>query len=181
MTYRSRLSEEERLKLICEAVRYCQRVRAMGMVPGGWTKALREAIFFMWEVREANKKGAARFRSIAASGTEWGGHRVVYDHAIPFNYVQNDLLALAEPDPAGVRDILDRRLVACLITREEDRLLASKKLSRAMPANWDGIDPLARYEAAEIRVEPNPNFGKRGRALALDPAIDGVPTSRSAM
>ena len=40
MTVRSGLSEAQRLDLICDAIRYCQRVRDKGMPNSAWTKAL---------------------------------------------------------------------------------------------------------------------------------------------
>ncbi len=40
-----------------------------------------------------------------------------------------------------------------IILREEDKKLSSVKLSRKMPKGWVwGDDPLARYEAAGIKV-----------------------------
>jgi hypothetical protein len=44
------MDEAKRLGLIVEAVRYCQRAKAMGMNPASHSKALREPIFFLWGV-----------------------------------------------------------------------------------------------------------------------------------
>jgi hypothetical protein len=157
MTSRSLLSTQERLLLICESIRYCQRVRAMGMGKAAWTKALREPVFFLWECRRAGKLAAARFNSHAAGAVRSAG-ALVYDHAIPFTYVESELMALAEPNPDAVHQILERRLVACLITRDEDRLLTLNGLRSSMPADWDGISPLARYRAVDIETELNPRY-----------------------
>jgi hypothetical protein len=45
------MDETKRLELIVEAARYCQRVAAMGMPVAGYTKTLREAIYFAWMCR----------------------------------------------------------------------------------------------------------------------------------
>ena len=144
MTSQSSLTEPQRVELICEAIRYCQRVRAMGMVSAAWSKALREPIYFMWAMRNGNKASAARYRSVAAAGLMWGAREVVYDHAIPIVLVQNALMGLSKPQPEGIRAILDRMLVACIITERENRLISAKSLGMKMPPDWDGIDPLAR-------------------------------------
>ncbi|PYT65499.1 MAG: hypothetical protein DMG42_31955 [Acidobacteria bacterium] len=40
------MTDSKRLQLIAEAVRYCQRVKAMGMPSACYTKVLREPIYF---------------------------------------------------------------------------------------------------------------------------------------
>lgn len=152
------LSEQERLLLIVEAVRYCQKVRSLGMPPGSYTKALREPIFFLWERYGKKKNQAARYCSESYLEIPAGPHAHVYDHAIPFKIVQDSLLSIGNPDPDSVRNILQNKLVACFITKEEDRLLTSLGLSSRMPANADESDCLARYASAGIKVLPNPAY-----------------------
>ncbi|HEY9056118.1 MAG TPA: hypothetical protein VIN77_03115 [Aurantimonas sp.] len=158
MTIKSNLSIEQRLELVCEAIRYCQKVRNMGMVKAAWSKALREPIFFMWERRNGGKKTAAQFQSLNASGRDWGSREIVYDHAVPFTALSDDLMAIANPKPEVVREILDKKLVCCVITKDEDRALIKAGLNSKMPEAWDGEDPFARYKSVGIKFEPNPRW-----------------------
>ena len=77
------MDEQKRLELIVEAVRYTQRVKAMGMPLAGYTKALREPIHLLWERRSGRSKDACvHFRSKAAVGLQRGAGTLLYDHAI---------------------------------------------------------------------------------------------------
>lgn len=141
------LNDNERLKLITEAVLYCQKVKAMGMPASAYTKALREPVHFLWERRGGTKSQSAQFRSMSAVGMEIGDGTLVYDHSVPFNYLQKELLALAKPTAKTVGEVLNRFGTIALITKEEDDQLNSYGLNRKMPDDWDGIDPFARYKA----------------------------------
>lgn len=144
---------DEALSLICEAVRYCQRVRGLGMPPSCYTKALREPVHFLWERRFGPKQRCAKYRSENALGLRAGKGELVYDHAIPFNYCQEALLALNDVTPATVRAVLERYAIIALITKSEDALLRQHK----MPDDWDGIDHLARYKGI-VTIIPNPDW-----------------------
>jgi hypothetical protein len=149
------MDERQRLALIVEAVRYCQRVRAMGMSPAGYTKALREPVFFLWECREGRgKERAAWFRSRASVGMRLGSD-VVYDHAVPFKYLQSALMELSEVTIESVRGVLHRYDVNVIITKEEDCRLTKAGYRFKMPESWDHIDPLARYKAVGIEIVDN--------------------------
>jgi hypothetical protein len=73
------MDDSQRLELICEAVRYCQRVTAFGMPSSCYSKALREPIHFLWERRSGARQRAARFRSRATEGLRYGKGEVVHD------------------------------------------------------------------------------------------------------
>ncbi len=77
------MDDTKRLELIVEAVRYCQRVREMGMPSSCYAKALREPVHFLWERRQGSKIRAATFRSKDAIGLSFGSGLLVYDHAVP--------------------------------------------------------------------------------------------------
>jgi hypothetical protein len=145
------LNDTDRLELICEAIRYCQRVQKMGGPAAVWRRALREAVVITWELRRGPKMVAAQYRSLASRSLTFGSQELVYEHAIPVMIVQDKLMKLDDLNPKAVQDILDRFLVTCIVTKEEDR-----KLARAMPKDWDGNDTLARYKLAGIDVEQNP-------------------------
>ena len=147
------MDEPKRLELITEAVRYCQHVSAMGMPAVCYTKALREPIHYLWERREGKGKlGAVRHCSVKARDLRAGAGQLIYDHAVPFRLLQEELLALRDPTPDVVREVLIKHGVIVLITKEENALLNRARLGRKMPPDWDGSDPLARYKTARIEI-----------------------------
>lgn len=150
------MSEEERLAMILEAVNYARRVSKMGMPASCFSKALREPVFFLWEKHGRSKEGSAKYRSQSSVGHTFGKREVVYDHAVPFRYVQEALLNLDVVDSQAVRNVLARWVVAAIITRDEDRALSAAGLGRRMPDGWDGENPLARYEQVGIEIVQNP-------------------------
>ncbi len=152
------LQEAERLKLILEAVKYCQKVSMLGMPKACYSKALREPIYFLWESYRRTKSQAAKYCSEASLMCTYGNHGLVYDHAIPFRYIQEELLKIVNPNVGNVRHVLEIYQVACLITKEEDNLLTSIGLRSSMPDAGVEINCLARYEAAGIKVIPNPDY-----------------------
>jgi len=148
-----------RLQLIVEAVRYCQRVAEMGMPASCYSKALREPIYFLWQKRAGESKASiARFRSKNAAGLSFGKWQLVFDHAVPFKYLQAELLKLSDVNTHSVENVLDKFDTVALITKEEDDLLNAAGYRSDMPKNWDGIDPLARYKAVGIVILENSDF-----------------------
>ena len=82
------------------------------------------------------------------------------DHAIPFTYLESELLQLGDVSPESVREVLREHEVRVLVTKLEDSLLSAKALRSKMPDNWDQADPLARYRAAGIEVIDNGAYSK---------------------
>ena len=152
------LQEAERLKLILEAVKYCQRVSMLGMPKACYSKALREPIYFLWESYRRTKRQAAKYCSESSLACTYGNHDLVYDHAIPFRYIQEELLKIVNPNVGNVKHVLEVYQVACLITKEEDNLLTSMGLRSSMPDACVATNCLARYEAAGVKVIPNPDY-----------------------
>ncbi|WP_346837814.1 hypothetical protein [Microbulbifer sp. SAOS-129_SWC] len=149
------MQDSERIALIIEAVKYCRHVMGLGMPRQCFSKALREPIHFLWEIRHGPKKKVAKYCSVNASQSNGGAGSLVYDHSIPFRYLQNHLLALGEINHDIVRSALEHFTGACLITKAEDQLLQRGGLAYKMPEDWDGADPLARYKAVGIEVVDN--------------------------
>jgi hypothetical protein len=117
---KKKMSEAERLKLITETVLYCKRVREMGMPASCWAKALREPIFFLWELKDGSKEKTARYRSKKAADLSYGQGKLVRDHAVPFKYLRDALLSLDDVTATTVRATLERfPPTAVLITKEE--------------------------------------------------------------
>ncbi len=150
------MNATKRLELIAEAVRYCQRVRAMGMPVAGYSKALREPVYFLWECRDGlSKERRPKFRSTRALGMHCGTGVLIYDHAVPLRYLQEQLLSLSSVTVRSVRRVLDKYGIVVLITKDDDRRLSKAGLRSRMPEDWDGRDPLARYKAAGLELVPN--------------------------
>lgn len=151
------MDDTKRLLLIAEAVRYCQRAAAMGMPSSCYTKALREPIYFLWTCRAGRNKAArAQFRSKAAIGLTYGKGELIFDHAVPFKYLQAELLKLSEISTDSVRLVLDNFPSAgVLITKGENQRLNEAGLQSAMPLDWNGDDPFARYKAVGIEIVQN--------------------------
>jgi hypothetical protein len=150
------MDETKRLDLIVEAVRYCQRVKAMGMPVSSYSKALREPVHFLWERGDGRtKERCAAFRSKASVGLRFGKGDLIYDHAVPFTYLQKELLGLAEVTRDSVRDVLMKHCVVVIVTKAENERLNQAGLGRRMPADSDSTDTLARYAALGIDLVPN--------------------------
>lgn len=149
------MDDAKRLELIVEAVRYCQRVRSLGMPPSCYSKALREPVYFLWERRAGPKSRAAQYRSRASVGLRHGNGLIIYDHAIPFKYLERGLIELDPVTPEAVAETLGRFGVTALITKEEDALLTASGYRHKMPEGWNGADPLARYKAVGIELVTN--------------------------
>jgi hypothetical protein len=149
------MDEAKRLRLIAEAVKYCQTVDRLGMRPAHYTKALREPVHFLWACRNGPKHTIARYRSEAAVGLKSGKREIVHDHAIPFGYLQKQLLKLKPVTPVKVKTLLEQFETIVIITADEDRLLSRAGYGSKMPPNWDGVDKLARYRAVGIRLVEN--------------------------
>jgi hypothetical protein len=166
------MDDTRRLELIAEAIRYCQRVSLMGMPASCYSKALREPIYFLWECRATSSKGKnVRYRSRSALGGQMGNGALIRDHAVPFRYLQSELLALREVTPDNVRELLSKYEVAVIITKSENDLLNAAGLQSKMPSDWDGRDPLARYKTVNIELVETlsipdvPDLGNRSRPL----------------
>jgi hypothetical protein len=96
------MDDAKRLELIAEAIRYCQRVKALGMPVSCYTKSLREAIHFLWKRRAGPKSRIPKYRSVASVGLRFGKGELAYDHAVPFKYLQAALLDLVPVTEAAV-------------------------------------------------------------------------------
>jgi len=84
-----------------------------------------------------------------------GSGALIYDHAVPFRYLQKELLDLRDVTRESVSNVLKKHCVVVLVTKEENDQLNNAKLGSKMPEGWNGADQLARYAAAGIEVVPN--------------------------
>jgi hypothetical protein len=127
-----------------------------------YTKALREPIHFLWERRLGSKLRVAAYCSKAAVGLRFGKGEIIYDHAVPFRYLQEELLALEPVTQEAVLQVLEKFGTVVLVTKAESAELDEKGYSSNMPEGWDRVDPLARYRVLGIELVANPGRGGSG-------------------
>ena len=153
------MEKTQRLELVLETAIFCRKVRNKGMPSAVWSKTMREAIFSVWEKRgNKSKISAAKYRSANSQDLVFGKNELRYDHAIPMRLVQQEIM---ESNPLNIKilkEILDRKVISCLLTKSEDEKLTYLGLRSKMPDGWDGIDPLARYKKAQIEIVQNELF-----------------------
>ncbi len=148
--------ESQALDLIIEAINYCKKVRDLGMPKSCYAKTLREPIFFLWEKKpKISKYESSTYKSAASVAATKGPRSLVYDHSIPFNYTLERLIGLPDVNQQTVRACLSECLITCTITKEEDERLNRAGLRHKMPDDWDGVNPLARYQAVNIQIHNN--------------------------
>lgn len=76
------------------------------------------------------------------------------EHAIPLKILIPMLYAMKPITPQALTEFLDQKLISVLITLDERRHLDSVELGlrTAMPLDWDGVSPFARFEKAQIVI-----------------------------
>jgi hypothetical protein len=142
------IDEEKRLQVIFSVIALAHEMREAGFPKTSYSKILREAIYFVWEIRAMSKHSALRLRSKAAEGLL--PSELDYDHAVPMRIVIEILLG-AWPDKDAVEHVLRNLVRGVLITKEEHKCLRKELLSSKMPDDWDGKDWAARYK--EVGIE----------------------------
>lgn len=94
----------------------------------------------LWKENEKNLKKGKKLRS-----------GLVIEHAVPRVLVCDALMDLKNPSTESIAPLLKSMIVRVAVTKKEDAKLDSLKLRQHMPVDWDGIDPMARHLAAEIK------------------------------
>jgi hypothetical protein len=83
---------------------------------------------------------------------------LIADHAIPIGVLLKKVYDDQIKDVDGLVALVYRYAMMVLITKAEDKLLRKAGLVKAMPPDWDGEDPFARYRGVGIQLKPNPSF-----------------------
>jgi len=151
------LPQRVRLEAITAAIIHCKHMRSLGAPVGTWSPALKAPVFYLWEVPEGSggKGGVAQAHSLASETTDGP---IVYEHSYPFKFLRNELLDLDNPSVESVRAVLEKPLHGhvAMITKAEDSELNAKGFQSKMPDDWDGVNPLARYEAIGLTMIAGP-------------------------
>ena len=98
------------------------------------------------------KYGGCRYWSKRALGMKDNTKTLCHEHIVPKKVIIDKILALKSPTKPKVNEILERYCIGCVVTRDEDKKLIKAGLRSAMPGNWDGVDPWARYKNVGIKV-----------------------------
>ena len=143
------ISEEKRLQTVFSVIALSHEMRELGYPKTAYSRILREAVFFVWEMRETAKHSKHRVRSKAAVGLH--PRELDYDHAVPMRVVV-ELLLDAWPNKQAVEYVLRNLVRGVLITKDEHGNLRKELLSSKMPEDWNGIDWDARYKKVGIEL-----------------------------
>ena len=74
------------------------------------------------------------------------------DHAVPLKVLCRHILSSPDLDRSKLETILQEWLVTVELAASEHGILQKCGLGSRMPQDWDGVDPLARYRIAAIRI-----------------------------
>ncbi|MDQ3678207.1 MAG: hypothetical protein M3401_15660 [Actinomycetota bacterium] len=126
----------------------------------GPVRLVREAMWFFWErprlprplVASKYPKtypwspGAQAWYETHGGRRPQGGWGLVIEHLYPRELVVNDLLTGEQRDPDAVVALLSTRVMAAIVTRQDDRLLPARGKS---PGTWSSYeaDPWVRYRS----------------------------------
>jgi hypothetical protein len=101
-----------------------------------------------------NKMGASKISVSALDSIKSGNtSELIGEHVVPISVIDNELRALKDPTKDEIANIIRRLHLRAVITKKEDEYLKEIKLSKAMPADWDGNNLMYRYVKANIVVE----------------------------
>lgn len=131
----------------------------------GPVRVLREALWFIWEEPRLPRPLVAskypkpypwspQARALLAQQAgkrPSGGSGLVIEHLYPREFLVAHLLDEARCDPEGAVDLLTTRLMAAVLTRDEDRQLPTRAQS-ARPWHEYASDPWLRYRSSGFRV-----------------------------
>lgn len=133
----------------------------------GTSHVAREALWSFWErprlpgplvqskyPRPYPWSPAARALLTTHGARPSGGWGLILEHLTPRNVLTRDLIE--HVDEIGVPqliEVLSTRLVAAVVTREEDKALANAGVGIAAPVGADPADVWARYRAAGFDPE----------------------------
>lgn len=97
-------------------------------------------------IRRIRPRLIARSQAVQSDGGE-------LDHAVPVHVVCDLILGVKDLDRRKLLKIIEDWLVTVELTAQEHKEAMQKcGLSRRMPSDWDGVDPLARYRVAGIQL-----------------------------
>jgi hypothetical protein len=115
---------------------------------------LREAINHATDLPGHDNKKGAELVSKKAMGKIFCGDfdGLVGEHIVPVSVVSQRIKEQLPLTKSELASELKRFSQKAVITKEEDQKLKAAGLLKTMPSDWDGSNPLDRYNAVGIKV-----------------------------
>lgn len=152
--------EIEVARTVAEIFTSLDRLHERGAKEASGSRIRREAVHFLWELREGPKLAEARRHSLAARMQRRVGDPagLEYDHAIPVACFM-PILRRSAASPEQMLQSLKTYVHPVVLTAAEHSLLAAQGLRSKLPARCELHDVLARYREVGVEVEPLPERG----------------------
>lgn len=116
----------------------------------GTKYAVVSEVTWVWSEFNGKLKGCRYWTESALAASP--DTSLVHEHVVPKSVIISRLFELSEPSPGDVKNVLEKLCIGVVVTKEEDLRLNALGLRSAMPTNWCGSDPWARYQLAGIAV-----------------------------
>ena len=151
------MQDEDIAGAIAAIFRPLERLHAAGLPEARGTKVRREAIHFLWELKDGTKFDSRRPHSIAARAYRLGGETALlrYEHSIPLASCMARLRDAAR-DTTTMLAALRLYVHPVIVLDEECTRLRTAGLNARLPEGADNADPFARYRATAIMIEGVP-------------------------
>jgi hypothetical protein len=118
--------------------------------------ALREASLKVTPNKGTNKDKATLMSEKSLKQMKTGDKKELYlEHIVPVSVINECVLKLNNPTWKQISEIIIEWTILAIITKDENKVLRDQKLSKTMPHTWDGVDKLARYKCAKIKLIPS--------------------------
>jgi hypothetical protein len=164
------------IDFIVYAVRQAKKAEAYGFTRNEACRNLKTALHQYWQNKEMGMHSQAHRERIPLS--EAAANRIdepiQVEHAVPQQVIVDRLMDMRPLTKKRVKELLIRLFRVLRVTKSEHDRLNATGLRSAMPDDWDGINPFARYDAAGI-VYPRDLISTKDAGLAYN-----KPSSRKA-
>lgn len=146
--------EIEVARAISEIFSALERLHTHGANDASGSRVRREAVHFLWELRDGPKLAESRPHSVSAREHRRSGLTIGldYDHSIPVSCFMPELRRAAET-PEQMLVALRTFVRPVILTSEEHRFLAERGLRSKMPTKCELNDAFARYREVGIAIE----------------------------
>lgn len=146
-------TERQIAESLCAIFSALERLHGAGMRDGQAARVRREAVHFLWELREGAKLSENRPHSVEAWTCRMEGAKALlrYEHSVPVA-VFMPVLRAAAGNPDVMLAALKRYVRPVIVTEEEARRLASEGLNHTLPPGVEIDDWTARYRLIGVRL-----------------------------
>ena len=76
--------------------------------------------------------------------------KLIHEHLMPREIIRKMVFDLDQPTAEDLMNLFSKNLIGVVVTKEEDNRLNDLGLRSKMLDDWDGVDPWARHEKANI-------------------------------